>query len=585
MITRKATPAPSGNRATGGRSPSGLGGQVPLRPGPRHLLAGRTARAAGARCARAEPPVPERGPRRPAVRGGTRRRYPVRSDCGRHKVTSRQYRRSDKGRYVNKQDDALVETSRVLDDPQRPQHPPAGRRAAVPLAGPRPGGRRLGARRAHALRHQRLPRRLPRPPLDQTSKLGEILDPVADRLYILAVVVGLALRDIIPLWLAIVAARPRPVPVVPGAVPAHPRLQRAAGALPRQGGHGQPALRLPAAAARRRRRARSPTLGRGVRLGVRDLGHRDVLVGRAPLRLAGPHAAGRPRPKGADDSMAADDRDAGRPPADQPAARRRRRRWGCSTTSPPTPLDEDYAHVAERGARPDAARTPAGPASGCAGGRSALFGLLRRDRRACRPRATPVRRGRRHASRWSPRSQDRSDQLDRAPRPGRASCATRWTPLRRRADLEATRAGRQRCRRAATGSSVRTGAVAGHRPRRADRGRRRTRTPTPQRQACSTRTCRSSSTGCGRPAPRRSRSTASGSPPDRDPDRRAGDHRQLRSLSPPYTVLAIGDPDTLPARFVESAAGTGWLNLQSIYGLQFDDDHGGVADRARRTAR
>ena len=39
--------------------------------------------------------------------------------------------------------------------------------------------------------------------LDQQSVLGQILDPVADRLYILAVVVGLALRDIIPWWLAI----------------------------------------------------------------------------------------------------------------------------------------------------------------------------------------------------------------------------------------------------------------------------------------------------------------------------------------------------------------------------------------------
>jgi cardiolipin synthase len=39
--------------------------------------------------------------------------------------------------------------------------------------------------------------------LNQASKLGAILDPVADRLYILAVVVGLALRDIIPWWLAV----------------------------------------------------------------------------------------------------------------------------------------------------------------------------------------------------------------------------------------------------------------------------------------------------------------------------------------------------------------------------------------------
>ncbi len=39
--------------------------------------------------------------------------------------------------------------------------------------------------------------------LNQTSKLGEILDPVADRLYILAAVIGLLYRDIIPLWVAV----------------------------------------------------------------------------------------------------------------------------------------------------------------------------------------------------------------------------------------------------------------------------------------------------------------------------------------------------------------------------------------------
>lgn len=39
--------------------------------------------------------------------------------------------------------------------------------------------------------------------LNQTSTVGEVLDPVADRLYILAVVVGLALREVIPWWLAV----------------------------------------------------------------------------------------------------------------------------------------------------------------------------------------------------------------------------------------------------------------------------------------------------------------------------------------------------------------------------------------------
>lgn len=40
--------------------------------------------------------------------------------------------------------------------------------------------------------------------LNQASRLGQILDPVADRLYILAVVIGLALRDIVPWWVALI---------------------------------------------------------------------------------------------------------------------------------------------------------------------------------------------------------------------------------------------------------------------------------------------------------------------------------------------------------------------------------------------
>lgn len=40
--------------------------------------------------------------------------------------------------------------------------------------------------------------------LNQTSRLGQVLDPVADRLYILAVVIGLALRGIVPWWFAII---------------------------------------------------------------------------------------------------------------------------------------------------------------------------------------------------------------------------------------------------------------------------------------------------------------------------------------------------------------------------------------------
>jgi cardiolipin synthase len=40
--------------------------------------------------------------------------------------------------------------------------------------------------------------------LNQTSRIGQLLDPLADRLYILAVLIGLAVRDIIPVWLAVI---------------------------------------------------------------------------------------------------------------------------------------------------------------------------------------------------------------------------------------------------------------------------------------------------------------------------------------------------------------------------------------------
>jgi len=40
--------------------------------------------------------------------------------------------------------------------------------------------------------------------MGQTSQLGAVLDPIADRLYILAVVIGLGLREIIPWWLAVI---------------------------------------------------------------------------------------------------------------------------------------------------------------------------------------------------------------------------------------------------------------------------------------------------------------------------------------------------------------------------------------------
>lgn len=43
-----------------------------------------------------------------------------------------------------------------------------------------------------------------------------------------------------------------------------------------------------------------------------------------------------------------------------------------------------------------------------------------------------------------------------------------------------------------------------------------------------------------------------------------------RSLSRPYVVSAIGDPNSIPARFVEHDHGAAWLDLQASFGLQFD---------------
>ncbi|MGH3447553.1 MAG: DUF881 domain-containing protein [Nocardioidaceae bacterium] len=43
-----------------------------------------------------------------------------------------------------------------------------------------------------------------------------------------------------------------------------------------------------------------------------------------------------------------------------------------------------------------------------------------------------------------------------------------------------------------------------------------------------------------------------------------------RSLSPPYVVKAIGNPNTLPARLLETAGGQLWLGLKSNFNITFD---------------
>lgn len=43
-----------------------------------------------------------------------------------------------------------------------------------------------------------------------------------------------------------------------------------------------------------------------------------------------------------------------------------------------------------------------------------------------------------------------------------------------------------------------------------------------------------------------------------------------RSLTPPYVIEATGDPDTMPARLLETRAGQAWLDLEANFGIEFD---------------
>ncbi|MGH3472594.1 MAG: DUF881 domain-containing protein [Nocardioidaceae bacterium] len=43
-----------------------------------------------------------------------------------------------------------------------------------------------------------------------------------------------------------------------------------------------------------------------------------------------------------------------------------------------------------------------------------------------------------------------------------------------------------------------------------------------------------------------------------------------RSLTPPYVVTAVGNPDTLPAKFLETAGGQAWQALHANFGIRFN---------------
>ena len=186
----------------------------------------------------------------------------------------------------------------------------------------------------------------------QRSRLGQLLDPVADRLYILAIIGGLAIRGIIPWWLVIVLAARDVMIALLVPLLQHPRLLRAAGALPGQGRDVLPAVRLPAGAARRRRRHRgdwSP----GWSAGRSRCGGPAVLVGRHALRrqtmAQRAHPVGSARSDRPVATAGHRRRDASGSRRPTPAATRAREH-GSAQRDHRQPIDPDYARRRRPGA-------------------------------------------------------------------------------------------------------------------------------------------------------------------------------------------------------------------------------------------
>lgn len=88
---------------------------------------------------------------------------------------------------------------------------------------------------------------------NQISSLGRLLDPAADRLYILSTLVGLTWREILPLWLTLALVARELMLLVMVGVLRRRRLSAAPGQLPRESCNVQPDVRLPLVAAQRRK--------------------------------------------------------------------------------------------------------------------------------------------------------------------------------------------------------------------------------------------------------------------------------------------------------------------------------------------
>ncbi len=116
----------------------------------------------------------------------------------------------------------------------------------------------------------------------QITRLGQLLDPAADRLFIFAALIGLSVRDVIPWWFFIIVAGRDVLLLVLGIILANFGYGPLPGSPPRQGGDIVPVL----GATDPHDRLRLP--GRIVRhdtarLGFRHLGCFPLLVGRSRL--------------------------------------------------------------------------------------------------------------------------------------------------------------------------------------------------------------------------------------------------------------------------------------------------------------
>ena len=119
--------------------------------------------------------------------------------------------------------------------------------------------------------------------LGQVSRLGELLDPFADRLYILAILVGFTVREVVPWWLTGALLLRELVLGIALLVLRRHGYGPPAGALPRQDRHVRPARRVPGDAARGRGAGRRAG-GRADRLG-RSPGGRSACTGPPPCSI------------------------------------------------------------------------------------------------------------------------------------------------------------------------------------------------------------------------------------------------------------------------------------------------------------